>query len=66
MDLQYLIAATTTELIVVGVIIAALVMAWMFTSGFIDDYGPILGMIIALGGGTVLPALYILFSVSRL
>ena len=63
MDLEYLITSATTELVVVGIILAALAMAWMFTSGFIDKYGAMVGMVIALGVGTVLPSLYILFAI---
>lgn len=57
-------ASATPELVVVGIIIAALVMAWMFISGFIDEYGPMIGMMIALGLGTVLPALYVILAVA--
>ncbi|MCO4825116.1 hypothetical protein OAC63_03095 [Amylibacter sp.] len=55
-----LVESATIELVAIGIVIAFLVMGWMFTSGFIDEWGPLLGFLIAITIGTILPALYIL------
>jgi hypothetical protein len=41
-------------------------MGWMFTSGFIDEWGPLLGFLIAITLGTILPTLYILYGTQAL
>lgn len=64
--MERLVENASTELVVIGIIIAALVMGWAFTSGFIDEYGPMLGFILAATVGTILPTLYIIFSIGGL
>ncbi len=61
-----LIESATIELVAIGVVIAFLVMGWMFTSGFIDEWGPLLGFLIAITLGTILPTLYILYGTQAL
>lgn len=61
-----LIENASTELVVIGIIIAALVMGWAFTSGFIDKYGPLLGFVLAMTVGTILPSLYIIYGIGGL
>ena len=60
--MERLIENASIELVTIGIIIAALVMGWAFTSGFIDEYGPLLGFVLAATVGTILPSLYIIYS----
>lgn len=61
-----LIEHASIELVTIGIIIAALVMGWAFTSGFIDEYGPLLGFLLAVTVGTILPSLYIIYGTGGL
>lgn len=38
--IEGLIESATIELVAIGIVIALLVMGWMFTSGFIEELGP--------------------------
>ncbi len=60
--MERLVEHASTELVTIGIIIAALVMGWAFTSGFIDEYGPLLGFALAATVGTILPTMYIIFA----
>ena len=64
--MERLVEAASVVLITVGIIIAAVVMGWAFTSGFIDEYGQLLGIILALAIGTILPSIYIIYSTGGL
>ncbi|WGI20909.1 hypothetical protein [Amylibacter sp. IMCC11727] len=64
--MERLIEHASVELVMVGIIIAALVMGWAFTSGLVDDYGPFLCIGFALTVGTILPSLYIIYGIGGL
>ena len=61
-----LIEHASVELVMIGVIIAAIIMGWTFTSGLVDEYGPFLCVAFAMILGTILPAFYIIYSTGGL
>lgn len=59
--MQRVFEAASVELVTIGIVIAALLMGWAFTSGLVDEYGPFLCFAFAVTVGTILPSLYIIY-----
>ena len=64
--MERLLENASIELVTIGIIIAAILVGWTFASGLVDEYGPFFCIAFALTVGTILPSLYIIYSVGGL